>query len=448
VTGGGGGTLQPIAEAGCSSSDAYGLGWSPTKLRGSRCGSAPLPDSASRVFHFLLVHIDGSTVTVTPTDELGRTFDVQTYTFSAVPDTVIDSAPAPSTNSKTATFAFHATQPGATFMCTLDGGAPQSCTSPTTYSQLADGSHTFSVDARTAAGADPTAATSAWTIDTVAPSPPSALKASAPSSALVNLSWTAATDNRGVASNAILRNGSVVATVDGNATSYSDTTVSAGTTYTFQVVALDAAGNQSSPSNTATVTTPGAAPPVFADNFEAGNLSAWTSSAGLSVENTVVHGGAFAAEGNTTNGGTYAKKTLPASYTDAYSRVWFNVQSASSQVNLLRYRTVGDASIAYLYITTSGQLGLRNDAGATTTLSTTFAPPGSGWHELELHTLINGATSTVEVWLDGSPVNALSFMTNLGTAPVGRLQIGEVQSGRTYDVVFDDAAFATQRIGP
>jgi hypothetical protein len=33
------------------------------------------------VFHFLLVTVRGSQVTVTPTDELGRTFDVRTYSF-------------------------------------------------------------------------------------------------------------------------------------------------------------------------------------------------------------------------------------------------------------------------------------------------------------------------------------------------------------------------------
>jgi hypothetical protein len=34
------------------------------------------------VYHFLLVTVNGNTVTVTPTDEMGRTFDIQTYTFS------------------------------------------------------------------------------------------------------------------------------------------------------------------------------------------------------------------------------------------------------------------------------------------------------------------------------------------------------------------------------
>jgi hypothetical protein len=34
------------------------------------------------VYHFLLVTVNGSTVTVRPTDETGRAFDVQTYAFS------------------------------------------------------------------------------------------------------------------------------------------------------------------------------------------------------------------------------------------------------------------------------------------------------------------------------------------------------------------------------
>ncbi|MGZ6266027.1 MAG: metallophosphoesterase [Candidatus Limnocylindrales bacterium] len=80
VTGGGGAPLEPIGSA-CSSWDAYGLGWSPSKGTGSKCGSAPVPTSSSQVFHFLLVTVNGYTVTVTPTDELGRTFDIQTYAF-------------------------------------------------------------------------------------------------------------------------------------------------------------------------------------------------------------------------------------------------------------------------------------------------------------------------------------------------------------------------------
>jgi hypothetical protein len=73
--------LEPVGTGGCGAYDAYAVGWSPTKLKGYKCGSAAVPTSASQVYHFLLVSVNGSSVTVTPTDSTGRTFDVQSYSF-------------------------------------------------------------------------------------------------------------------------------------------------------------------------------------------------------------------------------------------------------------------------------------------------------------------------------------------------------------------------------
>jgi len=92
--------------------------------------------------------------------------------------------------------------------------------------------------------------------DTQPPTAPTNLSASAPSSTQVNLSWGASSDDIGVTGYEIFRNGALMPTVTG--TSYVDTTVGAAQTYTYQVRALDAAGNRSSFSNAATVTTPGA----------------------------------------------------------------------------------------------------------------------------------------------------------------------------------------------
>src|SRR5205085_1596967 len=61
--------------------DAYAMGWSSNG--GSACGAAPRPTSVSQVFHFLLVKVSGTQVTVTPIDSLGNKFDAKTYTFSA-----------------------------------------------------------------------------------------------------------------------------------------------------------------------------------------------------------------------------------------------------------------------------------------------------------------------------------------------------------------------------
>ena len=90
--------------------------------------------------------------------------------------------------------------------------------------------------------------------DTQAPTTPGNLTANAPSTNRVNLSWTASTDNVGVTAYEIFRNGTLIATATG--TTYADTTVGAGSSYTYQVKARDLAGNRSPFSNSASVTTP------------------------------------------------------------------------------------------------------------------------------------------------------------------------------------------------
>jgi len=284
--------------------------------------------------------------------------------------------------------------------------------------------------------------------DGTPPSVPAGVSAVATSPFSVGVAWSASTDDVGVTGYDVLRNGVVIGSVDGATTSYTDGSTLPSTTYGYTVRARDAANNVSAQSASAPVTTPAAATPVFADGFESGNLSAWTSSAGLVVEGTDVRTGAFAAEGNTTNGNTFARKTLGATYSDAYARLGFELKSQVSQVNLLRLRDAAGNSIGYLYVSTAGKLAFHNDTLNTNTVSATSV--GSGWHALEFHLGINGTASTVEVWLDNVRIADLSNVgaANLGNAAVGQLQVGETQTARTYDVVFDDAAFGTGRLGP
>jgi hypothetical protein len=91
VTGGGGASLASIGTAGCSDTDAYGIGWKTTSSIGGACGAATVPTATDQVHHFLLVTVDGTKVTVTPTDATGRSFDIQDYDFGA------DGAGAPTT---------------------------------------------------------------------------------------------------------------------------------------------------------------------------------------------------------------------------------------------------------------------------------------------------------------------------------------------------------------
>jgi fibronectin type 3 domain-containing protein len=87
---------------------------------------------------------------------------------------------------------------------------------------------------------------------TTLPTVPTNLSATAISSSQINLIWTPSTDNAGIASYKIYRGGSEIGTSASN--TYSDSGVSAGTTYTYTVVAIDAAGNTSAQSASAAAT--------------------------------------------------------------------------------------------------------------------------------------------------------------------------------------------------
>jgi Calcineurin-like phosphoesterase len=83
VSGGFGASLASMGTAGCSATDAYGIGWSNSTATGGSCGAAPVPTRTDQVFHFLLVDVDGTRVTVTPTDEHGTAFDRVGYDFGS-----------------------------------------------------------------------------------------------------------------------------------------------------------------------------------------------------------------------------------------------------------------------------------------------------------------------------------------------------------------------------
>jgi fibronectin type 3 domain-containing protein len=95
--------------------------------------------------------------------------------------------------------------------------------------------------------------------DTVTPSIPTNLAASAVTTN-ANLSWTASTDNIGVAGYNIIRNG--VSVANSEATTYTDLGLATSTTYNYQVQAFDLAGNTSLSSATVAVSTEYTIPPT------------------------------------------------------------------------------------------------------------------------------------------------------------------------------------------
>jgi len=129
-------------------------------------------------------------------------------------------------------------------------------------------SYSYRVRANDAAGnlsaySNVASATTSATSDTQAPTAPSNLSATASSSSQIGLTWTASTDNVGVTgyrvercSGASCTTFAQIATTTG-ATTFSDTGLTASTSYSYRVRANDAAGNLSAYSNTSSASTSG-----------------------------------------------------------------------------------------------------------------------------------------------------------------------------------------------
>lgn len=120
------------------------------------------------------------TYTERATDAAGNTSsasDARTLTFDATaPDTTINSGPSGTVNDRSATFTFSSSEANSSFQCSLDSSSFSSCPSPVgelqkaNYSNLSEGSHTFSVRAIDSVGnTDTTPASRTWKVDTIAP---------------------------------------------------------------------------------------------------------------------------------------------------------------------------------------------------------------------------------------------------------------------------------------
>jgi len=92
-----------------------------------------------------------------------------TWTVDTTPPlATIDTHPVDPSPGATAQFTYHApNEPGSSFKCSLDGALPSTCpTSGMTYHGLADGEHTFAVEATDSAGNQQlTASEFTWTVD-------------------------------------------------------------------------------------------------------------------------------------------------------------------------------------------------------------------------------------------------------------------------------------------
>src|SRR5882724_2877399 len=181
----------------------------------------------------------------------------------------------------------------------------------TTYSYTVaayDGANNLSAQSTAAGVTTPAAA------DTTAPTVPTGLAGTAPSSTVVNLTWTASTDSggSGLAGYKVYRAGTQIGT--STTASYSDSTVVGTTTYSYTVAAYDHANNVSAQSTAASVTTPDTLAPSVPIGLAGTAISAtqinltWTASTDT--------GGSGLAGYKIYRGGTQVGTSTTASYSD------------------------------------------------------------------------------------------------------------------------------------
>jgi chitodextrinase len=293
--------------------------------------------------------------------------------------------------------------------------------------------YSYTVKAFDAAGNISAASNTATiTVDTTPPTAPGSPSATGVTDSLVKVTWTASTDNVGVTGYQIFRGGAQIGTVGGSTLQYSDSTVAPATSYTYTVKAVDAAGNVSAATASATVTTP-----LFGDGFETGDFSRWTTSSGLTAQKQTVLSGTWAAESASGPKGNaaYAYKQLPSSQSNLYYEAHVRIISQKTNADLLRLRTGNGTSLVTLFFDGSRKLGYSNDVAGTSTTSSTVLNT-SQWYDVRVH--VSVSSSLVEVWLDGTKISALSKTENLGSTAIGRVELGESVTGRNFDVAFDD----------
>jgi fibronectin type 3 domain-containing protein len=269
---------------------------------------------------------------------VAKAFDNQDGTASSAPVTVTVTAPGDTTppgisgvtvsdvNQNGATVSWTTSEPADS---QIDYGPTASYGSRTALNTNLDTAHTqvvaglaagttyhYRVRSTDAAGnlgtsPDLTFATPA-SADSQPPEAPTNLTAVIGTDGNVHLSWSASTDNVGVNGYQVIRNDKQLAS--SSTTSYVDSTAPADSTNTYAVVAIDAAGNVSAPSDTVNVTTPGPIAPSLAVDTQvaahASSISTRITSPKLSTSDTDELLVAFiASDGPTTRTSRFASVT-------------------------------------------------------------------------------------------------------------------------------------------
>jgi hypothetical protein len=183
------------------------------------------------------------------------------------------------------------------------------------------------------------------------------------------------------------------------------------------------------------------------DGFESGTFAAWTSvqtggDGAAIVQSDLARTGSGAARlSATATSGSFARirKTFSPALTTLVAEADFRVLAegaANGNVPIFRLFDTSGARVFSLFRqnATGGKLSVNYGGGFFTTTGTL---PLDTWRRVVLRVVVDGAFSTVQVFLDGASVYSTTG-ANLGTNALSNLQIGNEVSAQRFDLVADD----------
>jgi hypothetical protein len=274
--------------------------------------------------------------------------------------------------------------------------------------------------------------------DTQAPTTPGQPTGTSTTPGRVDLTWAASSDDKATTiAYRVFRDGgaSPVGTVQSSSqttVSFADTGLAQGSVHTYQVDASDGVNTSGLSAVSDPVTVASGQVPVFTETFSSG-FGAWTQVTNLSIDSTIGGASPPSARAQASGVAAFARKTLSQTYPSLCLSEAINLSSiGANTVPLLKLRNPNNVSIARIVATQARVLRVRNDPAAT--FFNTGVSLQSGWHTLELCATV-GTSGTLSAWLDANPIG--SWVTNLGTNPIGRIQILE-DTAKTFTANVDD----------
>jgi endonuclease I/chitodextrinase len=229
--------------------------------------------------------------------------------------------------------------------------------------------------------------------DTQAPTAATGLNVSGKTSSSISLAWNASTDNVGVTAYNVYMDGNLATTVSSTSTTISGLTPS--TTYSFYVVAKDAAGNSSSNSST--------------------------------VSGTTNSGGTTPA----TNCANETFETIPAANSTYTTRTWSNGGISWTATDARTDQTINNKAIT-----------VRNGS-----LTSGTSANGIGSLTVTTQLKFSGTNGTFDVKVNGTTVGTIPYSTSSTTTTInninisGNVVVSLVNTSSSNRVAIDDLAW-------